>query len=89
MQQSFNSAQVSTATGTIGQTLTNASNSAPLAPLNLLQAGVPPSEVVWFRRLRPDRQFTALRTTRGQLLLEQVRSHFAAAGGTALAGLPA
>jgi len=89
MQKSFKPAQVSTATGTSSQKLANASNSAPLAPLNLLQAGVPASEVVWFRRPRPDRQFIALRTTRGQLLLEQVRSHIAAAGGMALAGLPA
>lgn len=62
---------------------------APLAPLNLLQAGVPPREVVWFRRLKPARQFLALRNTRGRLLLEQVRSHLAAAGVPASAGLAA
>jgi hypothetical protein len=47
---------------------------APLAPLKLLQAGVPPREVVWWRRLKPDKQMSALTTTRGKLLLEQVRS---------------
>ena len=46
---------------------------APLAPLQLLQAGVPPREVVWWRRLKPDRQMRALTTTRGKLLLEKVR----------------
>jgi hypothetical protein len=54
----------------------------PLAPLNLLQAGVPAREVVWFRNLRPDRRFAALVTTRGKLLLETVR----AAQGTMAAG---
>lgn len=47
---------------------------APLAPLKLLQAGVPPREVVWWRRLKPDRQMRELTTTRGKLLLEQVRN---------------
>lgn len=47
---------------------------APLAPLKLLQAGVPPREVVWWRRLKPDKQMSALTTTRGKLLLEQVRN---------------
>lgn len=55
---------------------------APLAPLNLLQAGVPPREVVWFRNLRPERRFAAFRTTRGKLLLETVR----AAQGTMATG---
>jgi hypothetical protein len=50
---------------------------APLAPVNLLRAGVPPSEVVWFRELEPDKQMAALSTTRGQLLLDQVRSFMA------------
>lgn len=57
---------------------------APLAPVNLLHAGVPAREVAWFEQLRPDKQFRALRTVRGQLLLEQVRSHMQAAVGEAL-----
>lgn len=59
---------------------------APLAPLNLLQAGVPAREVIWFRHLRPDRAMAALRTTRGLLLLETVR---AAQGNRAFAGMAA
>lgn len=89
MLKSFHPSQASTAPRMSGQMLANASTPAPLAPLNLLQAGVPAREVVWFRRLRPDRQFLALRTTRGRLLLERVREHVAAAGGMAMAGLPA
>lgn len=59
---------------------------APLAPLNLLRAGVPAREVVWFSRLRPDRQMAALRTTRGSLLLDKVREFAASQGmGTAQA----
>ena len=59
---------------------------APLAPLNLLRAGVPAREVIWFRRLRPDRQMAALSTTRGKLLLEKVREFAASQGmGTAQA----
>ena len=62
---------------------------APLAPLNLLRAGVPAREVVWFRRLRPDRQMAALRTTRGSLLLEKVREFAAAQGMGAAQAMPA
>jgi hypothetical protein len=58
------------------------STQAPLAPLNLLIAGVPASEVVWFRRLKPDRQMVALRkTTRGRLLLDKVRQFMASSSG--------
>jgi hypothetical protein len=59
---------------------------APLAPLNLLRAGVPAREVVWFRRLKPDEQMAALATTRGGLLLEKVRSFAANQGGPPLTG---
>lgn len=62
---------------------------APLAPLNLLRAGVPAREVVWFRRLRPDRQMAALRTTRGTLLLEKVREFAASQGMGAAQAMPA
>jgi hypothetical protein len=48
-------------------------NQGPLSTLNLLIAGVPVKEVIWFRRLEPDRKMVALRTWRGQLLLERVR----------------
>jgi hypothetical protein len=62
---------------------------APLAPLNLLLAGVPAREVVWFRRLKPDRQMAALRTTRGSLLLEKVRQFVAGSGGVHTNGVAA
>jgi hypothetical protein len=62
---------------------------APLAPLNLLRAGVPAREVVWFRRLRPDRQMAALTTTRGKLLLEKVREFATNQTGAAVQALPA
>ncbi len=45
----------------------------PLSTLNLLIAGVPVKEVIWFRRLEPDKKMAALRTWRGQLLLDRVR----------------
>lgn len=47
---------------------------SPLSTLNLLLAGVPVKEVIWFRRLQPDRKMAALGTWRGQLLLERVRN---------------
>jgi hypothetical protein len=76
MQKSFQAASVTSVSP----------QQAPLAPLNLLRAGVPPQEVVWFRRLRPDRQMAALGTTRGSLLLEKVREFAASQGmGTAQA----
>ncbi len=56
---------------------------APLAPLNLLKAGVPAREVIWFRNLRTERRFAAFLTTRGRLLLETVR---AAQGSMATTG---
>lgn len=62
---------------------------APLAPLNLLRAGVPAREVVWFRRLRPDRQMAALSTTRGKLLLEKVRDFVASQSNGAAQAMPA
>lgn len=49
------------------------STQAPFSPVNLLQAGVPAREVIWFRHLTPNRQMAALNTTRGKLLLETVR----------------
>lgn len=61
------------------------STPAPLAPLNLLRAGVPAREVIWFRRLTPKRQMEEIRsTTRGKLLLEKVRE-FASQATTASA----
>jgi hypothetical protein len=62
---------------------------APLAPLNLLRAGVPARDVVWFRRLRPDRQMAALTTTRGKLLLEKVREFATNQTGAAVQASPA
>ncbi len=61
---------------------------APLASVNLLHAGVPASEVVWFRRLKPDRQMAALATTRGGLLLDKVRAFVATNSGSPTSGLP-
>lgn len=50
------------------------STQAPLAPLNLLRAGVPAREVIWFHRLPMKRQMQEISsTTRGKLLLEKVR----------------
>lgn len=57
----------------------------PLSPLNLLLAGVPASEVVWFRGLKPDRRMAALKSWRGQLLLGRVREAAAATGAPQLA----
>lgn len=62
---------------------------APLAPLNLLRAGVPAREVVWFRRLRPASQMAALSTTRGNLLLEKVREFVADQAASAAPPTPA
>lgn len=59
---------------------------APLAPLNLLRAGVPVREVIWFRRLKPDKQMAALATARGALLLDKVRSFAANQGGPPITG---
>jgi hypothetical protein len=62
---------------------------APLAPLNLLRAGVPVREVIWFRRLRPDRQMAVLDTTRGKLLLDKVREFTASQGMSTAQAMPA
>lgn len=79
MQKSFNATHA-----------TSISNSqAPLAPVNLLRAGVPQREVVWFHLLRPDRQMAALTTTRGKLLLETVREFTTNQMGAAVQALPA
>jgi hypothetical protein len=66
------------------QATNSLSNLAPLAPLNLLRAGVPAREVVWFLHLGPAERMASLQTTRGSLLLETVR---AAKGSVGLAGL--
>lgn len=79
MQMSFNATQAASVSP----------QQAPLAPLNLLRAGVPPREVVWFCRLRPDRQMAALSTTRGKLLLEKVREFAASQGIGAAQAMPA
>ena len=49
------------------------STQGPLSTLNLLRAGVPAREVIWFRGLKPGRQMAALGSWRGQLLLGCVR----------------
>jgi len=83
MLKMFNASMSS---GAAGSPRTNASTTtAPLSPLNLLKAGVPAGEVIWFRRLKPDRQLAALQTTRGSLLLETVRAANGSAMATSLA----
>lgn len=79
MQKSFNAIQAASVSP----------QQAPLAPLNLLRAGVPAREVVWFHRLRPDRQMAALSTMRGELLLEKVREFAASRGIGAAQAMPA
>jgi hypothetical protein len=53
------------------QALLNANE--PFSPFNLLAAGVPESEINWFVGLTPAGQCSVLTTTRGGLLLEQLR----------------
>jgi len=72
MQKTFNASPAAGASNAKAQNVSTTME--PLAPLKLLQAGVPAREVVWFRNLRPDRRFAALVTTRGRLLLDQVRA---------------
>jgi hypothetical protein len=48
----------------------------PLSPLNLLLAGVTPSEVVWFRKMGPGEQMRSLhQSERGRQILGKVREH--------------
>lgn len=64
----------------------NASTQAPLSAQNLLRAGVPASEVNWFHSLKPMRQMTELRSWRGNLLLERVRSASTDSATASMAG---
>ena len=57
-----------------GQVQIVSNTKGPLSTLNLLLAGVPVKEVIWFRRLEPEKKMAALSSWRGQLLLERVRA---------------
>lgn len=48
----------------------------PLSPLNMLIAGVPARDVVWFKRLSPGQQMRSLSTSeRGASILSKVREY--------------
>lgn len=47
----------------------------PLSSMNLLLAGVPAGDVIWFRRLGPGEQMRALQSERGLALLNKVRAY--------------
>lgn len=79
MQKSFNAAPAKSVS----------TQQAPLAPLNLLRAGVPAREVLWFRGLSPGRQMASLSTTRGKLLLEKVREFTTSQGMGSAEAMPA
>lgn len=49
---------------------------SPFSPINLLLAGVPAREVVWFRRLGPGEQMRQLDASeRGRAILTTLREH--------------
>lgn len=50
----------------------------PLSPINMLIAGVPARDVVWFRHLKPAEQMRQLSSERGRSILQKVRAHEAA-----------
>jgi hypothetical protein len=57
----------------------------PLSPLNLLLAGVPARDVVWFKRLGPGDQMRALSSSeRGGVILNKVREYQMRSSGAAL-----
>ena len=54
----------------------NPTTRGPLSPLNMLIAGVPARDVVWFKRLSPGEQMRSLSSSeRGANILSKVREH--------------